>query len=62
MKTMRFTADMTGWTKTGRKEYTHETGIIVRYDCNRFYWVIVGGQHNGMGCTTLWATIENALR
>lgn len=41
------------WAKTGRKTYQHESGIVVRYDCNAWLWEIIGGAEDGRFYQTL---------
>lgn len=35
------------WNRTARKTYRHESGIVVRYNHNRWAWEIVGGAEDG---------------
>lgn len=45
------------WCKVGRKHYRHESGIEVRYDCNRWLWIVVG---HGDGYRSLWIAVHRA--
>jgi len=31
------------WVKLASKHYEHISGAVIRYDCNRWVWQIVGG-------------------
>ena len=50
------------WVKAGRKTYRHASGIVVRYDHNRFTWEIVGGAEDGYHYTTLTVAAHSATR
>lgn len=42
------------WAKIAPKTYQHVSGIVVRYDCNRWSWEIVGScAHDGYLYKTL---------
>lgn len=43
------------WNRTARKHYTHMTGIVVRYDNNRWAWEVIGGKRDGLHFQTLSA-------
>lgn len=40
------------WIKVGKKHYRHESGIEVRYDCNRYIWIVSTQPNHGY--STLW--------
>jgi hypothetical protein len=39
------------WAKVGRKNYLHESGNMVSYDCNAWLWRV----NQDEGYKTLWA-------
>lgn len=41
------------WTKIASKHYRHIDGIEVKYNHNRWVWVIVGGRNDGQAYGTL---------
>ena len=44
------------WVRAARKTYRHETGIVVRFDDNRWGWEIIGSSRfDGCLFGTLWA-------
>lgn len=45
------------WAKVGDKTYRHESGIIIRYNCNAWLWIIDG---QTVGYKTLGVAKYNA--
>jgi hypothetical protein len=41
------------WNKTAAKTYRHVSGMVVRYNHNRYSWEIVGGPADGHRYGTL---------
>ena len=41
------------WNRIGRKQYRHISGVEVRYNHNRWVWVIFGGAQDGNAYGTL---------
>ena len=50
------------WAKVASKTYRHISGIVVRYDCNRWAWEIVGGAEDGHMYGTLTVAAHSATR
>jgi hypothetical protein len=54
---------MTGWNKTGRGEYRHDTGRGVKRDCNTGTWECTGGgSHDGERYMTMNVAMYYATR
>lgn len=41
------------WARIAHKTHKHVSGVVVRYDCNRWLWEVVGGKDDGSAYTTL---------
>lgn len=50
------------WAKIARKHYLHASGIVVRYNCNRWVWEIIGGPEDGLAYVTLTIAQYSATR
>lgn len=49
------------WTKTARKTYRHQSGIVVRYLDNDWSWEILGGAQDGNCYGTLTVAAHFAI-
>lgn len=52
------------WNRIARKDYRHATGTRITYRHNDYVWEIIGGAHDGLLLTSLWAArheVEKAL-
>ena len=50
------------WNRIASKTHKHESGIIIRYDYNRWLWVVVGGKDDGHAYMTLSVAQHAATR
>ena len=50
------------WNRIASKTHRHASGIVIRYNHNRWLWEVVGGKDDGHSYTTLAAAQHAATR